>query len=95
MERQQPDVPADRAETVDIAVADLSPAVELDAELEAPLRLTYELRLVDFEQAIEGGQVRNRRLADTDNADLFGFDQHHLDLAAIEFGNRGGGHPAG
>ena len=75
VERQSVQVGAELAETVDVAVADGAPVHELDAELERAARGAQELVLVDAQDAIEGDDVRDRRLADTDDADLVGFHE--------------------
>ena len=95
MEGHQPEVATDRAEAVDIAVTDLSPVIELDAKLEAALGLANELRLIDLEQPVESGKVRNGRFADPDDPDFFGFNQDDVDLSAERLGYGRGAHPAG
>jgi hypothetical protein len=95
MERRQADVMADHAEAVNIGVAQLGPVAKLDAELERALRACDEVGFVQPEQVVEQLDVRDGRLADTDDADLFGLDQPHGDLLVQYADQRGGSHPAG
>ena len=85
------------SERVDIAMAKTRPVDELDAQLVGRVRFADELVLVDPEHGVEQVDLRDRRLADADGADGFGFDQ--LDFkarkAADDFRQRGRGHPAG
>src|SRR5688572_2889837 len=53
----------------------VAPVLELDTQLERGLRRGHEFLLVDLEQAVEGDQGGNRRLADTHGTDLVGLDQ--------------------
>ena len=93
MERQSIQVGPELAETVGVAVADRAPVHELDAELERAARGAQELVFVDAQNAIEGDDVRDRRLADTDDADLVGFHQPNRTRAPEVVGKRGGRHP--
>jgi hypothetical protein len=87
------------AEAVEKAVAEVAPVLELDAELEARLRLADELRVVELERVVvvaDGGQ---RGLADADSADLRRLDQDDLATrgvvaAAQQLAKRRGSHPA-
>src|SRR5690606_27708689 len=47
-----------------------APVDELDAELERRLGAAHEVELVDAEHGVEAANRRQRRLADTDGADL-------------------------
>ncbi len=95
MERHQAEIAADRAEAMDVGVADFSPVVELDAQLESALGCAHEGCFIDPQQSIEGRYMRHGRFTDPDNADLFGFDQLNLDGLAEGFGDGRGAHPAG
>ena len=95
MERQSVQVGAELAETVRVAVADRAPVHELDAELERAARGAQELILVDAQNAIEGDDVRNRRLADTDDADLVRFHETNRARAPEVVRKCCGRHPAG
>ncbi len=94
VERQGTEVAPDRSEPVNVGVADFAPIDELDPELERALHLAHEFRLVDLEQLVERAQVRHRRLADADDADLLGFNQMDRQPAAERLGQRRRGHPA-
>src|SRR6476661_4923312 len=63
------------AERMDVAVADPGPVAKLDAELVGRVGGADEIILVDVEQAVEQVDLRNRRLADADRADLLRFDE--------------------
>ncbi len=66
---------------MDVAVADARPVDEFDAELERGLGLRHELALVDADALVEEADVRQRGLADADDADLARLDE--LDVAAV------------
>ncbi len=68
-------VDAVEAERVDVAVAEPRPIDEFDPELVGRAGLADEIRLVDPEHRVEQPDLRDRRLADADGADLVGFDQ--------------------
>ena len=86
----------ERAERVDVGEARLAPIAELDAELERGLRLGDQLALVEADRAIERAQLRQRCLADADDADLVAFDQADVGRRLAEQADEpGGGHPAG
>ena len=95
MERQRLRGLPDEAEAVDVAVADRAPVDELDAKLERALRGTHELIFVYLQRAVEFADVRDRGLADADDADLVGFDEADAVLPVEHFRQRCGGHPAG
>jgi hypothetical protein len=76
-----------------VAVLRPAPADEFDAELEAGLRLADEIVLVDAERAVEQADLRNRGLADADDADFVGLDQADRDALAEYLGQCGGRHP--
>ena len=89
-------VVADRAEAVDVAVADAAPVDELDAELERAAHRAHELDFVDAQRFIEGAQVRHRGFADADDADVFRLDELNRAAAALERVREAGRrHPAG
>ena len=75
LEAGRPVILARHAEGMDVVLAGRAPVLEADAELEGALGRGHELLLVDLEQAMEGDQRRNRRLADAHRADLVGFDR--------------------
>ncbi len=63
------------AKGVDVAVSQLAPVDELNAQLEAALHCGEHFRLVDFEQPLEIDERGNSRLAHPDCADGLAFDQ--------------------
>ena len=69
------------AKGVDIAVADLAPVDELDSQFETALDSGHHFALVNFEQAIEIQEGRNRGFTNADGADHFRFDQGNRDVA--------------
>ena len=62
------------AEGVEVAVALVQPADELDSELEGGLRCLDEFVFGEADQAVEQVDGRDAGLADADDADLVGFD---------------------
>jgi hypothetical protein len=72
---------ADDAERMEVRIAALVPADELDAELVGGVGGLDELALVDAEPLDQRDERRYGRLADTDGAELFRF--HQLDLAEL------------
>jgi hypothetical protein len=70
------------------------PASELDAELERPVGGSKKLGLVEAEADDEVVDLRDRRLADPDGADLVGFDQRDRGAVAEEAGEGCGGDPS-
>ncbi len=95
LERDQPDVPADVAEGVHVALARRTPADELDAELERAAAGAEHRVLVEAEGGVEGPHLRDRRFTDTDRADIVRFDEADLETLLEEAAERGGDHPAG
>src|SRR5437899_9188700 len=71
-------VEAVETEGMHVTLSEAGPVDELDPELVGGVRRTDEVVLVDFQQAVEQEDLRDRRLADPDGADLVGLDQ--LDL---------------
>ena len=66
---------AEGAERMNVARAGPQPVDELDADLDRAARRAHELGLVDAEPVVEALDMRQRRLADADGADLVAFDQ--------------------
>ena len=77
-----------------VRMAFLVPVDELDAELESAVRVLQELVFVDAQHAIELRDRRDRRLADTDDADLGGFDERDGQSWAEHARKRRSGHPS-
>ena len=93
-ERDQPDAAPDGAETVDVTVPDAEPVDELNPQLETAVGGAEEFGLVDAEPDEEIMDLRDRRLADADGADLVRFDQRDRGAIAEEAGEGRGRHPA-
>ena len=87
---------AEVAERMDVAVAYPPPIAKLDAQLERRLGRLHQFGLADVQRGVEGADMRERRLTDTDDADLFGFDEPNRNGKALELvGKRRGRHPTG
>jgi hypothetical protein len=83
------------AEGVDVALADVAPVHELDAELERALRRGEHLPLVDIQQVVEFEERRDCRFAYAHGPDLLGFHERDVDcMAGLQPRQRGSGHPA-
>ena len=82
VELPEPGVLAVSSERVDVAIADLCPVLEQNAELERRGGGAHEFLLVDSQQLVEGAHRRNRRFADADSADLFRLHQCDIQQAA-------------
>jgi hypothetical protein len=95
VELAQPGGFADLAERVDVAVADLAPVLERDAQLEGRLAGAHELGFVEIEQGVEGACGGDGRLPHPDGADLVGLDQGDVQQRPQLPRQGGGGHPAG
>ena len=80
---------------MNVALADLAPVLEGDAELERGGGGAHELLLVDAEQAMKYADRRDRRLTDSDGADLIRLDQHDVEDSMELVRHRRGGEPAG
>src|SRR6185437_3642235 len=63
--------------------------------LERAVHGTQHVVLVEAEEAVDVQDLRNRRLAHADGADLGRFHQQDLELRAQCAGEKGGGQPAG
>jgi len=93
--RRQIELHAMRAEGMEVALAEPGPVDEFDPELEGALGALEELGLVQAQGLVEDPDRRNRRLADTDGADLIGFDQRDTTALRQRAGQGRRGHPAG
>jgi len=77
-----------------VAMAEVPPVDEFDAQLERPAGRADECVLVDAQQRVERLDRRDRRLPYPHGSDLFGFDDcNRRAVPAQNPGERGGGHP--
>src|SRR5690242_6281107 len=84
------------SEWVEVDVSAPAQIHELNAELEGSLGAPDIFVFVEAEHAIERCHLRDRRLADTDDPDLVGFDERHRRIiGAEEPAERGCRHPSG
>src|SRR6476620_1847475 len=74
-------VAADLPEPVDIGFARRAPIDEVDPQLEGRLALADQLQGIDPGQRHQVADVRDRRFADADDADLLRLYQPDLDLS--------------
>src|SRR3546814_13980277 len=75
MKRQRPQRHSGFTERMQVRIADPAPIIELDAELERALRRAQHLVLVQAKKCVDQPDLRNGRLADTDDANFLGLDQ--------------------
>src|SRR3546814_12841764 len=74
-----------------VAMAGADPVDELDAQFVGRVGGAHEVGLVDPEQRVEQHDLRDRRLADADGADLLRFDQRDRKPRHRPQDARGGG----
>ena len=95
VEGHHPEVLADLAEAVDVAVTDPAPVHELDAELERAHGLADERALVQVQRGVVELDHRDRRLAHADDADLLGLHEPDRIRWVQYLRQRRRGHPPG
>ena len=94
-EARLPDLFAIGAEGVDVAITDPAPIAEFDTQFDGRGGARHHLAFVESQQAVEGPDLRERRLAHPDRADGSGFDQRDRQAQPPEqTGQRDRGHPA-
>src|SRR5438270_1458306 len=94
VERDDAERASNKAERVHVRFVGAAPAVEGNAELVGPARGGEEFRLVDGKRIVELLDRRDRRFADSDDADLIGFDERDRHAGDAEPPERGRGHPS-
>ena len=87
MEMQICEIDAGIAKCVQIALANMAPIVEFDAEFERAARFADKLSLIETEHAVQPSDLRNRGFANADRADGFRLDQRDLDGGAEHTGH--------
>src|SRR4051812_23630617 len=95
LEIGHPDRFSDGSEAVEIAVADLVPILEFDAELERRVCRADERLLVDAKQAVKGARGGNGGFPHADGADIVGFYEGDVDQLPKLLDERGCRDPAG
>jgi hypothetical protein len=70
LERAEREVLADRPERVHVDVVWMAPVLELDTEFDRGLAAAHEVALVERQRLVKRQDGRNRRLADSDRADV-------------------------
>src|SRR5258708_15446486 len=87
---------AERPERMDVSVSRPIPVAELDPEFERGACGAHELGLIQVQEIVEDLDMRQRRLADADNADLVRLDEGDAIVGSGQPPrHHGGGHPAG
>ena len=95
MERHARHFLAECAEWVDVAFTDPAEILEVDAQLIRRMGRLHERGLVDAELFDEPANVRQRRFADADDADILALDQRDGDQRSEQLGERARAHPPG
>ena len=83
-----------RAEGVEIAVVQLSPIDELDAQFERTESCLHKFAFVYAEHLVERADRRNSCFANAHRADFFGFNQDDFAVFGERIGERRSSHPA-
>src|SRR5258708_1913789 len=66
---------SERPKRMNVTLARTAPVTKFDAELEGCLCRTHECRFVEAQHVVKLSDVRQRRFADPDDSDFFGFDE--------------------
>ena len=94
LETTGPAVFAQKTKGVQIVFTDITPVFKHDTEFKSSVRRGHHIRFIDIEQTMIQMQSGNSRLADTDGADLVGFNQGYIQLFAHQLAKGRCGHPA-
>ena len=93
MEVQARQIDTGIAKSVQIALANMTPIVELDAELERAAGFANKLVFIEAENAIQAADLRDGRFADTNRTNRFRFNQRDVHGRAEQPIHGGGGNP--